>query len=71
MNTGIPFGAGPRVCLGMSFSWMEQRVVLTMLLWRYSWRVIGNENALQGQPDSMMGVLFKPKNIQVQFTRGC
>ncbi|KAJ1505012.1 hypothetical protein HMI55_001777, partial [Coelomomyces lativittatus] len=67
----IPFGAGPRVCLGMSFSWMEQRVVLTMLLWRYSWRVIGNENALQGQPDSMMGVLFKPKNIQVQFTRGC
>ncbi|KAG1050371.1 hypothetical protein G6F43_007348 [Rhizopus delemar] len=33
--TWVPFGNGSRQCLGMNFSLMEQRLVLTMLLRKY------------------------------------
>lgn len=34
-----PFGGGARLCLGMEFSLTEQRVVLAMLLRKYSWEL--------------------------------
>ncbi|ORX77991.1 cytochrome P450 [Basidiobolus meristosporus CBS 931.73] len=33
----MPFGGGSRRCLGMNFSLIEQRVVLSMLLRKYAW----------------------------------
>ncbi|ORX88881.1 cytochrome P450 [Basidiobolus meristosporus CBS 931.73] len=33
----MPFGGGSRRCLGMNFSLIEQRVVLSMLLRKYTW----------------------------------
>ncbi|KAG1491454.1 hypothetical protein G6F52_013469 [Rhizopus delemar] len=33
--TWIPFGNGTRQCIGMNFSLMEQRLILTMLLRKY------------------------------------
>ncbi|KNE59344.1 hypothetical protein AMAG_03642 [Allomyces macrogynus ATCC 38327] len=46
----VPFGAGQRVCLGQSFSIMEQRVVLVMLLARYEWATAGDAEAMRGTP---------------------
>jgi len=33
----MPFSAGPRVCIGMNFAWMEMRVVLMELVRTFSW----------------------------------
>ncbi|ORY01487.1 cytochrome P450 [Basidiobolus meristosporus CBS 931.73] len=37
LYTWMPFGGGSRRCLGMNFSLIEQRVVLSMLLRKYTW----------------------------------
>ncbi|ORZ30436.1 cytochrome P450 [Catenaria anguillulae PL171] len=65
----VPFGGGPRQCLGMQFSVIEQRVVLAMLLMRYEWTVVGDKHALSGMPLSDVGILLHPKNVFVDFKR--
>jgi cytochrome P450 len=35
----LAFGYGARSCIGMNFSLIEQRVILSLLLQRYTWRL--------------------------------
>ncbi|MCU0491528.1 MAG: cytochrome P450 [Chloroflexaceae bacterium] len=44
MGSFIPFGGGPRVCLGTNFALVEMSVVLTLLLRRYTWELEPNQD---------------------------
>ncbi|ORZ32573.1 cytochrome P450 [Catenaria anguillulae PL171] len=68
----VPFGGGQRVCIGQNFSITEQRVVIAMLLLRYEWSVVGDEDALRGKPKTspgMMSGLIHPVGIQLAAKR--
>ncbi|ORZ33727.1 cytochrome P450 [Catenaria anguillulae PL171] len=68
--TWIPFGGGARTCVGNAFSLVEQRVILAMLLLRYTWKVVGNEAALKGRPRTAPGGgLLHAEGIMIEFTR--
>ncbi|KAI9179058.1 hypothetical protein H9P43_005720 [Blastocladiella emersonii ATCC 22665] len=65
-----PFGGGQRVCLGQSFSIIEQRVILSMLLLRYDWTVTGNRAALAGVPDTTPSEnLLHSTGIEIKLNR--
>lgn len=40
----VPFGGGPRSCLGVHFAELEMRVVLSMLLRDYEWTLIPDQD---------------------------
>jgi cytochrome P450 len=40
----IPFGGGPRLCLGANFAWAEMRVMLALLLRSYTWHVTPDQD---------------------------
>lgn len=39
----MPFGAGPRLCIGQSFALMEMQLILAMMIKRYKFEVIPNQ----------------------------
>lgn len=53
----LPFGTGPRVCMGSSFAAMEMTLVLAMLLQRFTLRLAPG----QTQPAIELQVIVKPK----------
>lgn len=52
----IPFGAGPRMCIGMSFAWMELKIVLAMLLQRFRPAIVPNARV-----DYQVKITLSPK----------
>ena len=56
----LPFGAGPRTCLGAPFAMMELKTVLVMLLQRSRLDVIADQRIGDGTYDSSTQV--RPAN---------
>jgi len=50
----LPFGAGPRVCLGKDFAYMEAQLALAVLLRRFRFEILGD-----AQPEP--GATLRPK----------
>lgn len=51
----LPFGAGPRVCLGSHFAYMEAQFALAVLLRRYRFELLGDD-----EPEP--GATLRPKH---------
>ncbi|KAF1922345.1 cytochrome P450, partial [Didymella exigua CBS 183.55] len=41
-----PFSLGPRQCIGMSLAYAEWRLVLTKLVWKFDWELVGEKQEL-------------------------
>lgn len=59
----LPFGAGPRVCLGLHFAYMEAQLVLATLFRRFRFELLEED-----QPEP--GATLRPKvGVKVRVTR--
>ncbi|RHZ67415.1 hypothetical protein Glove_301g15 [Diversispora epigaea] len=66
-NKYFPFGGGNRICIRMNFSLAEQRVFLTMLVRKYSWKI--TEPSIHKdelQVETTLFGLADPKNLEVE-----
>ncbi|KAI8335985.1 cytochrome P450 [Choanephora cucurbitarum] len=62
----LPFGSGPRQCVGMNFSLTEQRVVLCMMLRKFNWSLPENSPHNHGVLTSG-SFLAGPENMEIKF----
>lgn len=61
----LPFGAGPRQCIGSEFAMMESILVLVMILQRYDWKLDDTTRVIPN-----LATTLSPKNeIDVNITR--
>ncbi|CDH60345.1 cytochrome p450 [Lichtheimia corymbifera JMRC:FSU:9682] len=65
----IPFGFGPRACLGMNFSMAEQRVVQAMMLRKYTWRLAADSEHIHGIKNAGGGgiSLLGPETLNLEI----
>ncbi|KAK9763280.1 hypothetical protein K7432_010191 [Basidiobolus ranarum] len=65
----LPFGGGSRRCIGMNFSLIEQRVVLSMMLRKFSWSLPHNSihfDSLKTMPSSG---LMETRDLFINFKK--
>lgn len=67
----MPFGYGPRTCIGLNFSLSEQRVLQAMLLKRYTWKLAPNSEHTNGLKNASGGGigLLGPEHLNLEYKR--
>lgn len=67
----MPFGDGPRKCIGLNFSLSEQRVIQAMLLRKYTWKLVPNSEHEHGLKNANSGGigLLGPESLKLQLTK--
>jgi len=61
--TWLPFGLGPRMCIGSKFSLVESKVILAKLYQKFSFQYIGQK------PKLAKSGLLKPENLLVKLRK--
>ncbi|RKP36289.1 cytochrome P450 [Dimargaris cristalligena] len=64
----IPFGSGPRQCIAKNFSLMEQRVVTSMILRKYTWTLQLDKNGCDPVTSPPFD-LNRPENLHLCITK--
>ncbi|KAH8595868.1 cytochrome P450 [Bisporella sp. PMI_857] len=49
LNASLPFGTGPRVCIGRNLAYMELRLILSHLLWNFDIELDGEAYKVKNQ----------------------
>jgi cytochrome P450 len=64
----LPFGAGPRSCIGMRMAWIQMRIILSMLLAQCRWKI---RQPSESSPLTLQGSfkirLSHPLFVQMDF----
>ncbi|KAI8577683.1 hypothetical protein K450DRAFT_282458 [Umbelopsis ramanniana AG] len=65
----VPFGNGARQCIGMNFSFAEQKVTLAMLLRQFTWTL--PEDSINKDRVVLDGGMFfsTPKDLRLKFSK--
>ncbi|ORE01264.1 cytochrome P450 [Rhizopus microsporus var. microsporus] len=69
--TWMPFGYGPRTCIGLNFSMYEQRVLMAMFLKKYTWKLVPNSEHEHGLKNAVGGGigLLGPESLRIILTK--
>ncbi|KAI8322458.1 cytochrome P450 [Martensiomyces pterosporus] len=66
--TWSPFSNGPRQCMGMKFSLVEQRIAISLLLLRFEWKLPEDSPFWNATPSSPAG-LISPVGLMMDVKR--
>ena len=68
LNASLPFGTGPRVCVGRNLAYLEMRLILAHLLWNFDieldWKEYEEKNRVWGLDGNM-----KPMRVFHSMTK--